>query len=782
MNTKTLHILEYDKIKHMLSQKCVSDGGREHVETMIPETEIDKVIGLLALTQQAENYLFSVGNSPISSFDDVIPSVKRSMLGSTLTMGELLKIANFLSRSAKLKRALDKQEPEEGSIYEIASGISDFAYVENEIFRCIISPDEMHDNASSALADIRRKIRYSNEKIREKLNNYLRNPELAKLLQDPIVTMRGDRYVLPVKCENKSSVQGIVHDQSASGATLFIEPIAVVELNNELRLLSLKEKEEIERIIAQLSAQVATYGDAICDAYKIMCMLDFIFAKAKLSRDMRATAPTINDKQYINIKNGRHPLLKTDKVVPCNVWLGDEFSVLLITGPNTGGKTVTLKTIGLFQLMVQSGLHIPCDVGTQMSVFNGIYADIGDEQSIEQSLSTFSSHMTNIADILNNINSRSLVLFDELGAGTDPNEGASLAIAILEKLIRMKTRTVATTHYSELKAFSFSQEGIENASVEFDSATLRPTYKLLVGIPGASNAFMISGRLGLQRSIIERAEELMSGEQTRFENVLQKAQEHKRLAQEEYLRAQQLRLETENILAETDKLKKELKAKEDEIIKKAQNAAKKILQDADKEAAEYIDQMKQLKDSCNDEALIKMQKMHKNMKNSLIDKQVIHADNEREAIKKSQIVPGLMVYVKSLAQNAIVRTAPNSKDEVRVQAGILQMDIKIDDIAVVEQTVTTSKVKTKVTRSASSVGLSLDVRGKTVDEAMLDIDRYLEEAAFVGYKEVTIIHGKGTGALRSGIQQELKKHPRVKSFRNGKYGEGEMGVTVVELK
>ena len=782
MNDKTLHILQYDKIIQMLCQMCVSQGGRSLAQNLRPSLDQNSIAKALGYTEQAEQYLFSVGSSPVQHFDDIEQSVARSMLGSSLSMAELLKIALFLQNLHKLKRALDKEVIPAESIYELAKGICDFRYIEDEILRCIISPDEMHDTASGALADIRRNIRKSNEKLREKLNGYLRNPEMAKLLQEPIITMRGDRYVLPVRCENKAAVQGIVHDQSSSGATLFIEPIAVVELNNELRLLAIKEKEEIERIIAELSKLVAGVGEDILNNYKLMCRFDLIFAKAKLSRSMNAITPLINNDGYINIKNGRHPLLDPQKVVPSNVWLGDKFNVLLITGPNTGGKTVTLKMIGLFQLMAQSGLNVPCDIGSKLSVFDGIYADIGDEQSIEQSLSTFSAHMTNIANIMNQATGRSLVLFDELGAGTDPNEGASLAIAILERLIKIGTRTVATTHYSELKAFSFSHDGIENASVEFDSVTLKPTYKLAVGIPGASNAFLISRRLGLSNSIIQRAEELMDGEQMRFESVLQKAQEHKRLAEEEMQKAEEIRLETERIRNETDRINKELKQKEDEIISKAHQAAKKILQNADKEAQKYINELKDLKDNCNDEALIKMQKMRKNMQEELVDKQTIQADDTRGSVKVSEIVPGLTVYVKSLAQSAIVRSAPNAKGEVRVQAGILQMDVKVSDVAQMETKQNKPISKVRINKGPSVVSMSIDVRGKTVDEAMLEIDRYLEEASYSGYKEVTIIHGKGTGALRAGIQQELKKHNKVKSQRMGRYGEGEMGVTVVELK
>lgn len=783
MNDKTLRILEYDKITAQLSALCVSEGGRARVASMKPQTDIHVITQLLEETGAAEGVLFFVGSSPVSAFEDIVPPVQRSMLGSTLSMGELLKVAAFMHTARKIRKELEKENENATCISRMAENIQTFRPLEEELYRCIISPDEMHDGASGILADIRRKMRRNNEKIKEKLNSYLRKPELVKLLQDPIITVRGDRYVIPVKAENKGSVSGIVHDQSATGATLFIEPMAVVELNNEQRILTGQEKEEIERILALFSGQVAQIGDALVANHVLLVELDFIFARAKLSRNMKAISPRLNQNRYINIKNGRHPLLDPKAAVPISVWLGDAFTVLLITGPNTGGKTVTLKTIGLFQLMAQSGLHVPCDAGSELTVFDKIFADIGDEQSIEQSLSTFSSHMTNIANIMDTCDGNSLVLFDELGAGTDPNEGASLAMSILERLIFLGTRTVATTHYSELKAYSLTTQGIENASVEFDAKTLRPTYKLAVGVPGASNAFLISKRLGLQQNIIDRAVELMSGEQIRFESVLQKAEQHRRLAQQENEKAVLLRRETEHLKNETDRMRAELRAQEELILEKARKSAKRILENADVEAKQYIDELKQLREGCNDEALIKMQTKRKAMREGLTEQQGISPETDTNRIRDKEIVPGLTVYVASLAQNAIVQTTPNAKGEVRVQAGILQMNVKLADLFAAKQTPEDKKkTRVRVQKSAVSVPLSMDVRGKTVEEAMLEVDRYLEEAAYAGYGEVTVIHGKGTGALRAGIMQELKKHNKVKGMRSGRYGEGDNGVTVIQLK
>lgn len=782
MNERTLHTLEYDKIKQMLVHKCLSQGGRELADNLQPVIEYDTAEMLLEQTAEAEAILLRTGSSPVSEFAEIIPSVRRAELGAVLSMPELLGIADFLRGARKLKKALEHEESKQSVLDAVVFAITARRDVEDEIFRCIAAPDEMDDSASAALSEIRREMRRANEKIRDRLNGYIRNPESAKLLQEPIVTIRGDRYVLPVRCENKGAVPGIVHDQSSSGATLFIEPLAVVELNNEIRILAGREAEEIQRILSVLSAMVSQAADCIAASYEAACKLDFIFAKAKLSREMNAIKPKLNTCGYINIKNGRHPLIKKDKVVPISVWLGRDFTVLLITGPNTGGKTVTLKTIGLFQLMAQSGLQVPCDCGSELTVFDAIYADIGDEQSIEQSLSTFSSHMTNIADIMRKCDGKSLVLFDELGAGTDPNEGASLAMAILERLIQYGTRTVATTHYSELKAYSLTTAGIENASVEFDASTLRPTYKLSVGVPGASNAFLISRRLGLDEGIIVRASELMDGEQIRFESVLQKAEQHKRMAQQENEKALKLRMDTEKIRMDTQRLQEELHAQQDAIIAKARVQAKKILENADLKAQEYIDELKALKDNCSDEALIRMQTLRKGMKSELLEKQSIKTDKDLKSLDPSAIRPGMTVYVRSLAQNAEVCSAPNAKGEVKIQAGVIRMDVKVSDITVAPQQEKKKKSKTGISRDAAAVPMSLDVRGKTVEEALLDIDRYLEEAAYAGFSEVTVIHGKGTGALRAGLRRELKNHPRIKSMRDGRYGEGENGVTVIELK
>lgn len=779
MEERTLKTLEYFKIREMLAGCCVSEPGRKLAENIVPMTDYTLIQNALEETECAESILIRRGSSPVEPFDDPKELVKRARIGSRLSMKELLMAARFLNSSRRTASALDSDE--ENRITWLARTISSLRPLEEEIFRAVISEDEMHDSASPALYQIRRQIRGCHERIKDKLNSYIKKPELNKYLQDALITVRGDRYVIPVKAEFKGSVSGIVHDQSASGATLFIEPMAVVEINNELRILIAKEHDEMERILQAFSAQIRESADIFEGNLSSLISLDFIFARAKLSVSLKCVRPIINEKGYINIKNGRHPLINKDKVVPINVWLGGDFTVLLITGPNTGGKTVTLKIIGLFTLMAQSGLNVPADWGTELSVFDGVFADIGDEQSIEQSLSTFSSHMTNIARIMNNITPDSLVLFDELGAGTDPNEGASLAIAILEDIINTGARAAATTHYSELKAYSMTADKMENASVEFDAVSLKPTYKLNVGIPGMSNALAVSERLGLDSRLIQRAGELLKGERVRFENVLSRAEEHRKEAQQEWERAF---AENEHARAERTKaqrLREELEKQSQSILAKARKEARDIIEAADRQAEECIRELKALRDNASDEALIKMQTKRKALKAGLANEEEKRS-KPGEKVDAAHINPGKTVFINSIGQNAVVQTRPNSKGEVRVQAGVIQMNVKLEDISHAEKKEQKPLNTSRAVRSAPSVSASLDVRGQTVDEACMYVDRYLDQAYLAHLNEVIIIHGKGTGALRSGIVSFLKGHPRVKEQRPGRYGEGENGVTVVTLR
>lgn len=779
MDERALKTLEYYKIRNMLADCCVSEPGRRLAENMLPLTDCKLVQDALEETQCAESVILRRGSSPVEPFDNPEELLKRARLGAVLSMKELLLAARFLNSSRRTAVSLESEE--KNCITWLAGAIYSLRPLEEEIFKAIASEDEMYDGASAALYQIRRQIRSCHERIREKLNSYIKKPELNKYLQDAIITVRGDRYVLPVKAENKGKVSGIVHDQSSSGATLFIEPMAVVEINNELRVLVSKEREEIERILRMLSEQIGQSADIIEGNLSALISLDFIFARAKLSVQLKCVRPEINERGYINIKNGRHPLIDNNKVVPINVWLGEKFNVLLITGPNTGGKTVTLKIIGLFCLMAQSGLNVPADAGTELGVFDGVFADIGDEQSIEQSLSTFSSHMTNISRIMKEITPNSLVLFDELGAGTDPNEGASLAIAILEEIISLGARAAATTHYSELKAYSMTAQQMENASVEFDAVSLRPTYKLNVGVPGMSNALAISERLGLEPRLIQRAKELLKAERVRFENVLLKAEEHLKEAQGAQERAL---IEKQGAQAErlkAQQLREELERQKEAILNKAREEARKLIEEADKKAAQYIDELKELKNNASDEALIKMQTKRKALKSGL-EAPELKRSRQGNGVKKEALRVGETVYVHSIAQNAIVQTLPNAKGEIRVQAGILQMNVKLEDVSPAEAPAKAPVNTSRAVRGSLSVSSSLDVRGQTVDEACMYIDRYLDEAYMAHLNEVTIIHGKGTGALRSGVMKYLKGHPRVKEQRPGRYGEGEAGVTIVTLR
>lgn len=779
MDERALKALEYYKIREMLAACCVSAPGRELAENMLPLDDFKLVQDALEETGCAESIILKRGSSPIEPFDNPEELIKRARIGAQLSMKELLLAARFLNSSHRTAAALESDE--DNRIAWLARSIYPMRSLEEEIFKAIVSEDEMHDGASAALYQIRKQIRSCHDRIREKLNAYIKKPELNKYLQDAIITVRGDRYVIPVKAENKGRVSGIVHDQSSSGATLFIEPMAVVEINNELRILISKEHEEIERILQVFSEQIRLNADAMEGNLSALISLDYIFARAKLSVQLKCVRPEINQKGYINIKNGRHPLIDKNKVVPINVWLGDEFTVLLITGPNTGGKTVTLKIIGLFCLMAQSGLNVPADIETQLSVFDGIFADIGDEQSIEQSLSTFSSHMTNIARIMKEVTPRSLVLFDELGAGTDPNEGASLAIAILEDIISIGARAAATTHYSELKAYSMTAQKMENASVEFDAVSLKPTYKLNVGVPGMSNALAISERLGLDSRLVNRARELLKAERVRFENVLLKAEEHRRETQRELENALAEKQAAQAERTKAEQLREDLERQKSGILQKAREEARQLIEEADKKAAQYIEELKALKENASDEALIKMQTKRKALKSSTEEK-ISTPRRAGDGIKKEQIRVGETVFVHSIGQNAIVQALPNSKGEIKVQAGILQMNVKAEDVSPAEAPVKPRVNSSRVVRQSPQVSSSLDVRGQTVDEACIYIDRYLDEAYMAHLNEVTIIHGKGTGALRSGVMKYLKGHPRVKDQRPGRYGEGEMGVTVVTLK
>ena len=784
MEKRVLKTLEYDKILAMLKERASCCISRELVDTMEPSGDFDTVERELKLTAEAETLFYKTGRSPVDDFPDMRHCLERMHAALFLSTGELLGIASCLKAARIAKDILAKEVGEESYLYNLAGLLITHRNAEEEINRCIINEDEIFDGASPALARIRRAMRLANEKVREKLNSMIRSTAYQKYLQEPIITIRNGRFVIPVKQEYRQQVPGLIHDQSSSGATLFIEPSAVVELGNEYKKLLAEEADEIERILTELTAMLAPYANEIREDLNIMGQIDLVFAKAKLSRELNAVMPRLNRNNYVRIVRGRHPLIPADRVVPIDIWIGRDYRSLIITGPNTGGKTVTLKIVGLFALMVQSGIFVPANEGSEFPVFEHIYADIGDEQSIEQSLSTFSSHMKNIVGILDKADENSLVLLDELGAGTDPIEGAALAMSILEELNDRHCICVSTTHYSEIKAFAMTHEGMENASMEFDIDRLCPTYRLYIGIPGKSNAFEISSRLGLPNSIIDKAKGFLKGEDVRFEDIISSAQSQHRIAEEERKMAEEARAELEKLRADAERERRKLDEDRNRLQAKAKEDAKRIVADTKREMEKLIVEIRSIKDIDRSAADRVIQAARDTLRATET------AVNEKEAIKKEDntkppktVRAGDTVNIVTLDQKATVLSAPDSKGEVMVQAGVMKLNVKLKDIRLIEEKKAAAPTSGKFGLGAGKqVGLELDVRGMLVDEANIIVDRYLDDAYNAGLSEVNIIHGKGTGALRAGVQAFLKRHPLVKGYRMGSYGEGDAGVTVVTLK
>ena len=783
MQEKVLKTLEYDKIAEMLKAKTVTCAGAELAEGMEPYDTFDKVKSALAFTAEAETVIIRTGRSPVDSFPDMRECLKRIHAALFVSPAELMGISRCLRVSRLAREAIEKEE-NVPLLSNLAGYISTHRSVEEEIDRCILGEDEIFDGASPELSRIRRSMRQTNDKVRERLGSMIRSAAYSKYLQEPLITIRNGRFVIPVKQEYRQNVPGLIHDQSGSGATLFIEPAAVVELGNQYKKLIAEEQQEIERILSELTAMVAPYGGEINENIRILGEMDLAFAKAKLARDMNATEPKLNNTGYIRIVQGRHPLIPKETVRPIDIWLGRDFRTLIITGPNTGGKTVTLKIVGLFALMVQSGIFVPANEGSEFPVFEHIYADIGDEQSIEQSLSTFSSHMKNIVGILDKADENSLVLLDELGAGTDPIEGAALAMSILEELNDRHCICVSTTHYSEIKAFAMTHEGMENASMEFDIDRLCPTYRLYIGIPGKSNAFEISSRLGLPNSIIDKAKGFLKGEDVRFEDIISSAQSQHRIAEEERKMAEEARAELEKLRADAERERRKLDEDRNRLQAKAKEDAKRIVADTKREMEKLIVEIRSIKDIDRSAADRVIQAARDTLRATET------AVNEKEAIKKEDntkppktVRAGDTVNIVTLDQKATVLSAPDSKGEVMVQAGVMKLNVKLKDIRLIEEKKAAAPTSGKVGLGAGKqVGLELDVRGMLVDEANIIVDRYLDDAYNAGLSEVNIIHGKGTGALRAGVQAFLKRHPLVKGYRMGSYGEGDAGVTVVTLK
>lgn len=791
MNEKTIRVLEYHKIIKLLAEETVSELGKEIVMSLKPSKNIYEVKEWLQETGEAVDILLKKGSFPLEGIHDIRSALKKAEIGSILEIAELLKISFTLAGVRKLKSFMkeEKGDKEFPIMEELISLLIEFKDIENSINNAIINDEEISDRASSELYSIRKKIREKQSQIKEKMNHMTTSSTYQKYLQEQIVTMRGDRYVLPVKQEFRSSISGIVHDQSSSGATLYIEPMSVVQMNNDLRQLKLNEQDEIIKILAKLSMMVSEKCGEIRTDLEILTTLDFILAKAKLSLKHRCVEPYVNNEGRINLKKARHPLIDPMVVVPINVHLGENFNVLVITGPNTGGKTVTLKTIGLLTLMAQSGLHIPAGDESEIGIFDEVFADIGDEQSIEQSLSTFSSHMKNIIAITSGVTENSLVLLDELGAGTDPTEGAALAMAILELLRGKKIRTVATTHYSELKVYALTTPDLCNGSVEFDVETLQPTYRLSIGIPGKSNAFEISKKLGLDESIIEKAREFITKDKIKFEDIIINLEESRKKADEERSIAQRLRYETEKAKQEAEKRMDKILEQKEKILNDAQIEAAKII---DKHKTEIDNLIKELKEAAAQETKEKLSMIEKartGIKNieDEIETSIVDSAFKRKRKHKppKKLKLGEMVRITNLDQKGNVMTLPDENGNLIVQVGIMKINVNINNLELEEsKKEETTQIKyTKIGKNkALSVPLEIDVRGKTLDEAMLDVDKYLDDVYLSGIKNITIIHGKGTGVLRSGITQLLKDHPHVKSFRGGGYHEGGLGATIVEIK
>lgn len=788
MNKKVYKTLEFDKIIDMLVNEADSPLGRETARKLRPLSDRDKIIALQAETTHALNRVFHHGPLSFHGLSDIRPGLVPLAKGGTLGAGELLRIGALLD-VAKRAVQYDAKEEESDFLSGRFAGLQTFPEINREIKRCILSEEEISDDASSELKRIRRAMKSTNDKVREQLNATVNAS--SEMLRDNIVTMRNGRYCLPVKQEYKSSFQGMIHDQSATGSTFFIEPMAIVKLNNELAELAMKEQEEIEKILAAISSLCAPEVEGLERDVILLAELDFIFAKAKLSKKMQGSEPVFTE-NYIDIKKGRHPLIPRERVVPIDVSLGKDYRLLIITGPNTGGKTVSLKTVGLFTLMGQAGLHIPAFDGSHLRVYEEVYADIGDEQSIEQSLSTFSSHMTNTISILKRANKNTLALFDELGAGTDPVEGAALAISILDNLLNRQVTAMATTHYSELKVYALSTDAVENASCEFDVDSLQPTYRLLVGVPGKSNAFAISSKLGLPKEIIDHANSLVDEDAKSFEDVVTSLEQTRKELEEERAKAVSYREEIERQKRKLEEKNQRIDNARDKILRRANEQANEILQNAKDMADESIRKYNKWMEGSG--AVREMEKQRSALREEL--KRTGEKLNSDQKQKRSGNAPeklsiGDMVMVHSLGVKGTVSTLPNNKGKLFVQMGIMRSEVDIKDLELLEEeTLQIRKEKIRERSNAGkikmsksmSVSSSINLIGKTVDEAIALLDKYLDDAYLARLHQVTIIHGVGTGALRNAVQAHCKKTNYIKSYRLGEYGEGGYGVTVVDFK
>ena len=793
MNEKALKVLEYEKIIQKLTELAGSAPGKALCRALAPQTELPRILQMQRETSDAVSMLLRKGSVSFSGVTDLRGSLKRLEVGSSLGVEELLRLCRLLETCSRVKawsRGETGQE-EETSLSGMFQNLQPLTPLSAEIRRCIPSEEEIDDNASPGLRQVRRQMQLTNERIRSQLTSYV-NGSYRTYLQDAVVTQRNGRFCIPVKAEHRSQVPGMIHDQSSTGSTLFIEPMAIVKLNNDLRELEIREEKEIEKILADLSSQAALEAPAIEEDIQLLTELDFIFARARLSRSYNGTEPVFNEEGRISIRKGRHPLLDPARVVPVDIRLGGDFTLLVISGPNTGGKTVSLKTVGLFTLLGQAGLHIPAADRSELSVFTEVFADIGDEQSIEQSLSTFSSHMTNIVSFWNQADERSLVLFDELGAGTDPTEGAALAIAILSNLHRRGIRTMATTHYSELKVFALSTPGVENGCCEFDVETLRPTYRLLIGVPGKSNAFAISEKLGLPDYIIQEAREQISQEEESFEDVIAGLENSRTALEQERETIEKYRLEIEERKTRLERKEDRLENSRDAILAKAREEAQAILREAKEYADETIRKYNRLGSAAGSTKEMEQERTRLREKMSALEKKASKAKEKgpKKELSAKDLRIGDGVRVLSMNLKGTVSTLPDAKGNLFVQMGILRSQVNLKDLEKLpEESASpaasfrkqTGGSKLKMSKSAS-VHTEINLLGKTTDEALVELDKYLDDAYLAHLPSVRIVHGKGTGALRKAVHQYLRRQKHVASFRLGEFGEGDSGVTIAEFK
>ncbi|MED4211723.1 endonuclease MutS2 [Priestia megaterium] len=787
MQSRIFHVLEFNKVKEQLQKKVASSLGREKVANLIPSTQYEEVVKWQEATDEATTVLRLRGNVPLGGIFDVRPSVKRAEIGGTLSSNELLDVASTIYAARQVKQFIEQVVEDEDLqlpiITEHIEKLMPLPEVEQTIKMSIDENGTVLDGASDQLRGIRQKLRSTESRIREKLESLIRSSSAQKMLSDAIVTIRNERFVIPVKQEYRSAYGGIVHDQSSSGATLFIEPQAIVTLNNELQEAKVKEKQEIERILIALTVQVAEVANELRQNVYLLGELDFMFAKGRYSHELKASKPKMNDRGYIKLVKAKHPLIAQEDVVANDIELGDQYTSIVITGPNTGGKTVTLKTLGLFTLMAQAGLQIPALDGSEMAVFKHVFADIGDEQSIEQSLSTFSSHMVNIVDILQKVDHESLVLFDELGAGTDPQEGAALAISILDQVYERGAHVVATTHYPELKAYGYNREGVVNASVEFDIETLSPTYKLLIGVPGRSNAFEISKRLGLSAEVIERAKGYIGSETNKVENMIASLEDSRRQSEHELEEAEELRKEAQKLHKELQSQIIEFNEKRDKLYEKAEEKAQATVKAASEEAEKIISDLRKM--SQKNHALVKEHELIEARKRLEDAVPTLEKSKKKPAVPKKQertLQAGDEVKVLSWGQKGTL-VERVSNNEWQVQMGIMKMKVKEKDLEYISSP---KPVETKPLATVKGkdyhVNLELDLRGERYENALIRVEKYIDDALLANYPRVSIIHGKGTGALRKGVQEYLKNHRSVKNIRFGEASEGGSGVTVVEFK